>query len=118
METHAGSESGREKIVNDLKYVGGILRNSYNTFGHYKKLIHAIPTRQQLSSLLQYSEIDAQKVYYPKDELKLQLSKIINNVQYFVNGKTQFVRHEFKLFDSAWEDKKPTYSRGYVVECM
>jgi hypothetical protein len=79
-------------------------------FPNYKLALSGIPTRNKLKDMLNYDKIDARKLYYTEDEIKLAISKLINNFNFFVLGKTEFIHHEFKIFDTSFKDKKPTYS--------
>ena len=45
---------------------------------------------RKFNSLLEYDKINKQKLYFEKDDLKLQLSKLFNTFNYYATGAPQF----------------------------
>lgn len=83
-------------------------------FPVYKQFLPVLPTDRKLDELLSYPSIDQRKRFIGLDEYKFLVSKAINLYQFYITGKNEFTRYDFKWFDPNVKAKKPTYSKRII----
>ncbi|KAM3140319.1 hypothetical protein pb186bvf_007479 [Paramecium bursaria] len=116
-------EASVEKKRQDLQVLRQEIKNElyrfYYEFSYYKKLLKIIPTRQKIKNLLDYDAIDKRKLFTLQDEVKYQISKVLTGFNYIFYGDTDFVRHDFLIFESNIMGKRPQYKiEDYKYELM